>query len=219
MRYNKGKAAGKALKMKRRSPAGGKCKPLSAAPKWLIISAFALLAVLAAVLLYRWYAVSHSAAGHRAHIDTFDSLPPAQIVFLHMDGCGWCDKFKPSWAEFTSQYGPSLSSAGVTAVSYERKDPAAASFGQVDGYPTVLFVVDKKRPVKFEGDRTPEGLIAFVRENGYVVVEGYDEPKSELGGIHSVVSSTKQAQDGTMDGQKKAIKQGAGGNLPSTSTA
>lgn len=192
------------------------CKPLAAAPMWLVLAAVALIAILASVLIY-----ALSGGGKR---DTFfASPPPAKIVFLYMDGCGWCEKFKPQWSEFAAS--PALRATGVVAVSYERKDPAASAFGAVEGYPTVLLVAEGKPPVKFQGDRTPEGLFAFLAEHGYSAkgvegVEGYyEEPQSELGGIHHTVSSTKQAQDEKVRGQQASIQANAGGDLKSTSAS
>lgn len=209
---------------KRRSASansGKKCKPLASAPSWLVVCAIVLLALLAIVLVYRWYvtiaapAVVAGTAGVAGvpGRDTFFSQPPAQLVFLYMDGCGWCEKFKPHWDAFVSEYGASLSAAGVTTGSYERKDPKAAAFGQVDGYPTVLLAVQGKPPIKFQGDRTPDGLIAFVRDNGYQIAEGFVEPQTMLGGMHKVVSSTKASQDGKTAGQQKKIQSGAGAKL------
>jgi thiol-disulfide isomerase/thioredoxin len=204
--------------------ATAKCKPLSAAPKWLVISAIVLLAVLAVVLAYRWWFAS-SVRPQQQRRDTFyaEAKPPAQLVFLYMDGCGWCDKFKPHWEAFVAEYGATLADAGVTTASFERKDPASAAFGQVDGYPTVLFAAEDKAPVKFQGDRTPEGLIAFVRENGYASSSSaavhenyYEEPKTELGDIHDTVKTTKDSNDGKVGDQAKGIQQGAGGNLKAT---
>ena len=121
---------------------------------------------------------------------------------------------KPQWDAFVTKYGPSMADGGVSTASYERKDPAAAAF-KVDGYPTVL-LVSGASVTKFEGERTPEGLIAFVRENGHAIGSResfYGEPQTEWGGVGNVVSSTKGTQDGKTAGQQKAQQSGVGGKL------
>ena len=207
-----------ARKMKTKVAAmGGKCA--ASAPQWMLIAAFALLAVLALALVYRAVYYKPPPPPPRAGLpEGFFDAPrvhaEAQLVFLHMDGCGWCDRFKPQWDAFVAKYGPGLTAGGVTLLSLERKDPRATAYGSVDGYPTIIFVTDGGDSIaRFGGERTPEGLIAFVRENGYghAVESFYEEP--DTGGISKVVSTTKGTQDGKASAQTKAMQNGAGGKL------
>jgi thiol-disulfide isomerase/thioredoxin len=167
--------------------AAGKCSGSSLAPRWLMYGAFALVAVLALVLAYRYMLIANAktserfsddgaaaaAAAPEAAAEAPESRPSApaakkaddgspKLVFLYMDGCVWCERFKPQWEQFKTNYAAQLSALGVKAVEFERKEAGAAKYMQhVDGYPTVLF----DRPqgvVKYDGQRTPDALIAFV---------------------------------------------------------
>ena len=198
------------------------------APAWMLIAAFSILAVLALVLAFR-YAYASKQQTQKQHKEGYSSdsvhkqkkQKQKQLVFLYMDGCGWCERFKPQWDAFSATYGAPLSERGLELLAVERKDPRAAAFGQVDGYPTVLLVTPSSgESVKFAGDRTPEGLVAFLGDHGVVVrvTEGYyEEPQTEFGSVHSTVGGTKSSQDGKFAGQQSAMQKGAGGNLQSTS--
>eukprot|EP00798_Chlamydomonas_sp_ICE-L_P017296 gene17296-biopygen26212 len=86
----------------------------------------------------------------------------ATLVLLHMDGCGWCERFMPVWEEMKTKHGK----GGVTMLKYERSDPAAKKYlPHATGFPTIL--LDKGSGVqKFSGERTVEGLEAFLKANG-----------------------------------------------------
>jgi thiol-disulfide isomerase/thioredoxin len=174
-----------------RTSSGKQCGPLSAAPKWLVVGAFLLIAALLCALAYSFAKPQMQMRNERFQ------QPDAKLIFLYMNGCGWCDKFKPQWDAFVKSYGAPLAASGLTLASYERSDPAAAAFkSTVDGYPTVLLVTGDGSVVKFSGERTPAGLAAFLSANGYSVNEGYEEPHSEFGGIGNIVSATKAMHDG-----------------------
>ena len=197
--------------------AGGKCQSRpTTAPGWMIIAAFALLALLALVLVYQYAFVVLRAL--RVSPEGFDGKPSgpppvqARLVFLHMDGCGHCDRFKPQWDAFDSQYGDGLKASGVVLESYERADPEASEFkGSVNGYPTVLLVkvpAGSASPIVFQGDRTPEGLAGFLKDNGFGkgLVEGYVEPATGMQAIHATTSGAKaQASQSTAVRAKDAV--------------
>ena len=85
------------------------------------------------------------------------------IVFMHMKGCGWCERFQPEWDAFVAQHRASLAARGVAVVDYERSDERAKKYSaHVSGYPTVLSVDASTGAVKvFEGERTVAGLVDF----------------------------------------------------------
>ena len=85
------------------------------------------------------------------------ALQPARLVFLHMNGCGWCVRFMPTWDAFVTKHSGSLRMAGVEVQKIEGSDPSAAKY-QVRSYPTVLLVKSDGTNVKFDGERTIEGL-------------------------------------------------------------
>jgi thiol-disulfide isomerase/thioredoxin len=100
--------------------------------------------------------------------------PWSTLVFLHMDGCGWCERFKPVWKDFVATYGGALTAAHVRAVDVEAASPEMAQYREhVAGYPTILFADGDSNVVKFSGDRTKAGLVAFLREQGVSLKEGF----------------------------------------------
>lgn len=100
--------------------------------------------------------------------ERFEEQPKAKgaVVYVYMDGCGWCERFSPVWASFVDEHGPAMLAAGVRAEKLEGDDPRAAAYG-VRSFPTVLFDAgDGKAPAVYDGERTVAGLAAFAAEHG-----------------------------------------------------
>jgi hypothetical protein len=162
----------------------------------MLLAAFAILVLLAVTLIYQYLVKARSPPQEgfkskskrgsyktRGGSESFDvpsdlrqgsnsaaSAPSATLVFLYMNGCGWCEKFKPEWDRFSSTYGPSLAANGVALVSYERSDAGAKQYDNyVQGYPTVLLAKSDGNVTVFQGDRTPQGLAEFLKQNGYTL--------------------------------------------------
>jgi flagellar biosynthesis/type III secretory pathway M-ring protein FliF/YscJ len=168
--------------------ASKKCMGAATAPRWLIVAAFVLIALLVAVLVYRYYVVFRrrnnetfdgSGSGSGKADETADAAPEApagapagapavkaKLVFVYMNGCGWCDRFKPEWEKFVAADGEKLKALGVEAVSYERTDAEAAQYkSHVDGYPSILYAnLGSGTVVKYDGERTADALMAFVQK-------------------------------------------------------
>lgn len=142
----------------------------------MIYAAFVILALLALTLVYVYFlrpAVMAPAAGER-----FQPPPArerfaeqARLVYVYMDGCGWCERFTPVWASFVDEYGERLALAGVAAERVEAADPRAEGLG-VASFPTVLLVAPGRPAAKFEGERTVAGLADFCAEHG-ALPEGF----------------------------------------------
>lgn len=173
------------IKASRKIKATATCPSNAPAPSWMLLSAFVIMVLLSVTLIYQYLIVPSGRAlkaqegfkskGKRRP-ESFDvpsgsgkgaseKPPKSSLVFLYMNGCGWCDKFKPHWDEFESTYGASLATKGVEIVSYERSDPKAKQYSDhVQGYPTVLLV--NSSVTVFQGERTSEGLAEFMQQNG-----------------------------------------------------
>lgn len=176
----------KTLKMKRSAPRRARtpqatCPSKSSAPSWMLVAAFVVLLLLALALFYQYFLAARIPEGFKSKgktesfdgpsesKDSKDSSKGSKLVFLYMNGCGWCEKFKPQWDTFSSTYAASLATNKIELGYYERNDERAKQYdGHAKGYPTVLLVKSDKVTV-FEGDRTPEGLVAFLNENGFTV--------------------------------------------------
>ena len=148
---------------KAKAPAAS-CSPNamhSQAPPWMLLAAFLILLLLAVTLVYQHLILP------RKNAEAFAVGPQQQsLVFLYMNGCGWCDKFMPEWDQFSATYSAGLAAKGVAVVSYERSDPKSSQYKDyVQGYPTVLLVTSSD-VIVFEGERTSKGLAEFLKENG-----------------------------------------------------
>jgi len=191
------------------------------APSWLVWGAVLVVAVLAVILV--WMLIRRY---FRHSTESFaDNKPRDKVIFLYMNGCGWCTKFEPTWEDFSSKAAPKL---GVETVKFERAEDGAKEYmSHVEGFPTILFVNGTTGQVTaFEGERTIEGLTAFVKKESSDAdadadadkgtTEPFDEP-TEFGKIFNSVTASKSAvDDGTAHLEKK-IKNNAGGKVESTS--
>jgi thiol-disulfide isomerase/thioredoxin len=165
----------------------------SQAPRWMIYAAFALLAVIVTVLAYQYMV--------RPAMNERFSSPPSRLVFLHMTGCGWCVRFMPTWDAFVRQYEPALKKVDVQVLKLEASDPAAAEY-QVRSYPTVLLVKSDGTNVKFDGERTIEGLQKFLLSNGIILpfaaAEGFAN-RPESGGQKIMSDARSSVKNNTGD--------------------
>jgi len=88
------------------------------------------------------------------------------IVYFHMDGCGHCRRFDPTWKEFKADHEAALKDKGISLESYDARDEYTQEMGIV-GFPSVLFVDDTGKKVDtFQGTRTVAELLRFARKHG-----------------------------------------------------
>ena len=84
---------------------------------------------------------------------------PKELVYFYMNGCGHCKKFTPTWDQFASGYNGNLKVRKV-----ERNDAGSElDTYQVKGFPTVLLLDGNGGKKEFQGDRTIQGLEAFIQ--------------------------------------------------------
>lgn len=84
-----------------------------------------------------------------------------ELVFYHADFCGFCHQFMPIFDGVVPELKETFPDLIITKLQHEtdqleilKAQPA------VEGYPTL-----RLNGVEFEGPRTPDGLMSFVREN------------------------------------------------------
>lgn len=224
----------------RRAAAPAVCRPESLAPRWLVLTAMwitgGLLVLLIAMLIWKWYTHVPPVEGY-ADGDGDGDRPPAPpkalLVFVHMKGCSWCEKFEPVWARFEEEHGDALSSLGVKLASYERSEKGAEPLMKhVKGFPTVLLVKHKTGAeddvIVFEDERTPAALVKFVEaQMGFEIADAtkpraraaqpkeafeVDEP-TEFGALVNGVSAAKKAADGASKSRQKNIERNSGGKI------
>lgn len=150
----------------------------------MIYLAFCILALLALTLAYAYMirpAMRQLMAPRRV-AEPFEEPQQAaagkrRIVYVYMDGCGWCERFTPVWASFVDENGKRLQAAGVEALRVVSSDPRASRY-DVRAFPAVLFDAGGGAPpVPFEGERTVAGLVKFLGDNGVSLREGFYEPR------------------------------------------
>jgi hypothetical protein len=131
-----------------------------AAPSWMVYVAFALVATLALALAYQFMV----RPALSARTERFQGAE-RKLVYVYMNGCGWCQRFTPVWDSFAAKHG---SVPGLRLLKVESSDPEAGAY-RVEGYPTVLLDMGDGRHVLFGGERTEKGLLAFLADNGVSV--------------------------------------------------
>lgn len=177
----------------------GGAKPGSATPgscKTPTLVIVMLVALCAIALGYLVYILLRPAS---ASSEAFQEKQKWELVLLTMKGCGWCEKLLPTWESYTKTYERALSQMNVEAKHYERSQPEAAKYEKwVKGYPTLLMVSvsDPDKVHVFEGQRTPEGIMKFVKS--HAMGDFFTEPESEDDDIETNVSKlSKTAKSGT----------------------
>lgn len=122
-----------------------------------------------------------------------DAVPiKARLVYLKLQGCGWCERFQPTWDAMVKDDATALRAQGVVLESYEASDPGAASYvTHARGYPTVLLASSSGVVTRFEGQRQREDLLAFVEETLAEEVEA-NGPTERFGEVRRVSSGADQ---------------------------
>ena len=96
--------------------------------------------------------------------------PPAQpqfnpnvptLVLFHADWCGYCQEFKPLWAQISQ-----FLSDKIQVLDFESKQPITAKLHR-GGWPTIKFypggIAKPDAAMEYKGDRTnPQNIVTFV---------------------------------------------------------
>ena len=130
-------------------------------PRWLAYVMIVILLGVLVALVYQWFVA-------RKVRELFEQGAPLRMIFVHMDGCGHCDRFKPAWDEFVQTHGGELRIKGVSVEDFDRADPEWASLQiNVNGFPTVLMIDanTKATIATFENDRTVDNLYKWALAN------------------------------------------------------
>lgn len=146
------------------------------APKWIIVTAFIVLVLLALALVYqscvRFIIRPPVAAAGGRRPETFASSTSStpRLMYLYIDGCMWCDKFSPEWEKFVQRQGSAMKTAGVSFAKIDghSDDPSIENL-DVKGYPMIVFIpagASNANAISFEGgSRTAATVTKFVADN------------------------------------------------------
>lgn len=127
---------------------------------WIYLGAFALL------LLIVFSLISSS--------DKAKAQPsfPA-LVLIKADYCGHCKRFMPTWDKLSRSGMKTSSGAPIKFIKVDNEDKALlAKFPAVDGYPTIRYHYSFDNFVDYEGDRSYDDLVSFIK-NSDSKKEGY----------------------------------------------
>ena len=84
------------------------------------------------------------------------------IVFFYAPLCGWCEKMKPDWKEFTKK--SPIKFSEVSAGNMYNYDPSPDE-ESVRGYPTVRLYNKGKLVKEYDGDRSHKDILKFVNKH------------------------------------------------------
>ena len=101
-------------------------------------------------------------------VERFSGSP--ELMFFHVDWCGFCKKAKPEWEKLYQESSNGLLSVGgknVKLVSInceegESNKKKAKEYG-VQGYPTIILNKNGNK-IPFEGERTKSGIQEFLQK-------------------------------------------------------
>ena len=180
-------AGRKSMVSKRPRLGSNNSKCSSPAPRWMMFAAFAILALLAATLAYQYMVASALA---RSTERFYSDAMPYTLVYLYMNGCGWCELFKPQWQEIETLRAAELAGMGVATAKFERSEAGAKAYASaVQGYPTILLVKPDGSTVKFDGDRTPDDVVEFVRRNVMASRESFFDGEQSFSSMGKAISN------------------------------
>jgi thiol-disulfide isomerase/thioredoxin len=138
---------------------------------YLLIAIAAVLFVFVIVTMFRSQTdtMNYVLASAQERFEQKGGGKRATLVFLYMNGCGWCERFNPTWDEFKTKH-----EGHVDMVKIERGDPTSKKYAEyVSGYPTILLVTSDEKVLKFSGERTIQGLEEFLTNNGVEIRESF----------------------------------------------
>jgi thiol-disulfide isomerase/thioredoxin len=95
----------------------------------------------------------------------FEDVNGGKFVLYYADWCPHCKAVKPAFQEFMGDGSVVIEGKRVTIDMVQpEKEPEKAVGVQVEGYPTFLYTDAAGHTVPYEGPRTPEGWMQFLRQ-------------------------------------------------------
>jgi thiol-disulfide isomerase/thioredoxin len=129
---------------------------------WLILLVIILIFALAQYDAIGWFSAmfkkdaTSDASVTGGEPEQFAQLNSVRKVTLwYTPWCGYCTRFKPTW----NQLKENLSKTGVIFTEVNGDE---VKVDYVKSYPTIIMLGENGHPVKYEGDRTLDGLTKWV---------------------------------------------------------
>lgn len=89
--------------------------------------------------------------------------PYKELLFFTLDGCPHCENMKPVWDLLKKNYGKNEFIKLIELNA--QKDKKLVELYNVTGYPTLLYVKDQKLQKEYNGDRSYEDLVLFLKHS------------------------------------------------------
>lgn len=89
--------------------------------------------------------------------------PYKELLFFTLDGCQHCENMKPVWNLLKKNYGKNEFIKLIELNA--QKDKKLVELYNVTGYPTLLYVKDQKLQKEYNGDRSYEDLVLFLKHS------------------------------------------------------
>ena len=94
--------------------------------------------------------------------DFTSNKPYREILFFTLDGCGHCEKMKPTWKLLKKNYGENQY---IKLIEVDAKNQKLVDLYNVKGFPTILYIKDEKIQTEYNGNRTYEDLVKFLKHS------------------------------------------------------
>jgi len=85
-----------------------------------------------------------------------------KVFFIYADWCGHCTRFKPEWDKFKEESAKNNVKAFALNVDDE-SNTAFIEMNKVSSFPTIIVSKGSGEKVKYEGERTAEDLMKFIK--------------------------------------------------------
>ena len=82
-----------------------------------------------------------------------------KLMYFYMDGCGWCDKFTPTWKKLIKENNKNKK-VNMVKINGPNNLTTATKYGIVS-YPTIILLKGNK-PYTYDGDRSLDDLLDFI---------------------------------------------------------
>jgi len=88
-----------------------------------------------------------------------------EVILYYASWCGYSRQFLPEWDKFEKYVLENIPQLIPTKIRCESDNEALCMQKGIEGYPMVILYPTDNAEVEYNGPRTAEGLIEFVRKN------------------------------------------------------
>ena len=97
-----------------------------------------------------------------ADIKSLKDIKTPTIINFDTEWCGWSKKFKPEWEKFIKLNQKNKLRVINIKCDTDGNKKKCMEFG-IEGFPTVIYFDGKEKGEMYQGDRTFDGLMKFVK--------------------------------------------------------